>query len=545
MRTVTLPLILTLTPAALWAADIPLTSDVSQVTLYPQGATITRAVPFTIPVGQHDLILTDLPQSTPLASIRVAVDGASMGTITARNDFVPPRDDEINAAFDAAKTEVERLEQALRDGQANVQAIRLEIDAAEARVAFLRQIGEGDGVAKMDVTALRDLVGMIGDETLAARKTALDAQNRADAADRALKDTREALEKAHQVLAALVPEDKARAMLAVSVSSQTESKGTLTVTYNIAQAGWQPVYDLKLTRDTSALDIERGAFVYQATGENWQDVSLTLSTVRPSEQTTPGDIWPWLRRIEDPDQPRLQSKNRAAFDQMEMGAALDMAAEPAIVREEADAQFDGLAVTYNYPSPVSVASRADRVRLSLGTLTTKVDLQARAVPLMDQTAFLMASLTNDMGELILPSNEASFYIDGRYIGQQYLHLIPAGGEADLSFGPIDGLRLTRTVLDRNEGDRGIISKSNELTESVRIEVENLTGESWPINLLDRVPYSEQEDLEIAWQAQPRPTEQDVDGKRGVLAWEFTLPAGETQEITLDHDLEWPEGKVLR
>ncbi len=545
MRTVTLPLILTLTPAALWAADIPLTSDVSQVTLYPQGATITRAVPFTIPVGQHDLILTDLPQSTPLASIRVAVDGASMGTITARNDFVPPRDDEINAAFDAAKTEVERLEQALRDGQANVQAIRLEIDAAEARVAFLRQIGEGDGVAKMDVTALRDLVGMIGDETLAARKTALDAQNRADAADRALKDTREALEKARQVLAALVPEDKARAMLAVSVSSQTESKGTLTVTYNIAQAGWKPVYDLKLNRDTNALDIERGAFVYQATGENWQDVSLTLSTVRPSEQTTPGDIWPWLRRIEDPDQPRLQSKNRAAFDQMEMGAALDMAAEPAIVREEADAQFDGLAVTYNYPSPVSVASKADRVRLSLGTLTTKVDLQARAVPLMDQTAFLMASLTNDMGELILPSNEASFYIDGRYIGQQYLRLIPAGGEADLSFGPIDGLRLTRTVLDRNEGDRGIISKSNELTESVRIKVENLTGESWPINLLDRVPYSEQEDLEIAWQAQPRPTEQDVDGKRGVLAWEFTLPAGETQEITLDHDLEWPEGKVLR
>ena len=157
----------------------------------------------------------------------------------------------------------------------------------------------------------------------------------------------------------------------------------------------------------------------------------------------------------------------------------------------------------------------------------------------------MAAITNDMGELILPTSEASFYLDGRFVGQRYLDLIPAGGEADLSFGPVEGLRLTRRVLDRNEGDRGVITKSNELTEEVRIEVENLTGESWPVRLLDRVPYSEQEDLEITWTAQPRPTEEDVDGKRGVLAWTVEIAPGATQEIALSHRIEWPEGMQLR
>jgi Domain of unknown function (DUF4139) len=78
-----------------------------------------------------------------------------------------------------------------------------------------------------------------------------------------------------------------------------------------------------------------------------------------------------------------------------------------------------------------------------------------------------------------------------------------------------------------------------------LKVENLTDETWPVRLLDQVPYSEQEDLEITYSATPAPTETDVDGQRGILAWEFDLPAGATKEITLDHVISWPEGKVLQ
>ena len=538
-----LPIVLVFFPTFVLAEEIPLISDVTAVTLYPRGATVTREIPFVATAGQHELILTDLPQNTPLESVRVAVDGAVLGSLTVRKDFVPPRSDDDSAAFKVAEAEVERLEQALRDGLVGVERIRLEKQAAEARVNFLRQLGEGEGVAEMDVSALRDLVGMIGDETLSAQQVALDAQLRADAADRALKDLREELEKARRALLSLVPEDEARAMLAVSVSGDAPMQGKLTVTYNIWDAHWQPVYDVRLDRKAGELAIDRGAFVAQSTGENWQDAALALSTVRPSEQTAPGQIWPWQRRIEDPAQIRNKQLERVQSSAGLGYADEAVAAEP-MIAEEAEADFDGLAVTYRYPSPVSIASNADNVRISLGEVSTKVETVAQAVPLSDSNAFLMASMTNDVGELILPGS-AMFYLDGRFIGQQYLELIPAGAEADLAFGPIDGLRLTRTVLDRNEGDRGIISKSNELTEEVEIKVENLTGEEWPIRLLDRVPFSEQEDLEINWSAQPRPSEENVDGKRGILAWEFDLGAGESTLIELDHALEWPEGKVLR
>ncbi len=538
-------MVLALFPTLVMADDIPLTSHVSAVTMYPAGATVTREVPFSIEAGHHDLILTDMPRDTPLETVRVSVEGATMGSITVRDDFVPPREQATDAAFRDAKAKVERLEQELRDGMAGVEAIRLESKAAAARVAFLEKLGEGDAVEQLGVAALRDLIDMIGSETLSANKAALSARMRADEAELGLQDLRDELKKARQALKVLVPETEARAMLAVSVSGQAAADGVATITYTIRDAGWQPVYDVKLDRASGMVAFDRGAFIRQNSGENWEDIALTLSTVRPSERMTPGEIAPWLRRITDP----VEIEEGTGM-QLFTGGATGLSGEimPAPMAAEADAMaaaaYDGLAVTYSYPESVSIASGADHLRIALGQLSTEAELVARAVPLVDKTAYLVARIKNDMGELILPGQMMQ-YLDGRYIGLGQLALIPAGGEVDLGFGPIEGLLLTRTVVDRNEGDRGLITKSNEISEDVLIKVENLTAEPWTIQLRDRVPYAEQEDLEISWEAKPRPDTQDVKGMRGILEWKFGLLAHASKLITLNHILQWPEGKILR
>ncbi|QGY00271.1 mucoidy inhibitor MuiA family protein [Roseovarius faecimaris] len=542
-------LCLTLTsPVALFAGDIPVSSMVSAATLYPEGATITREAAFDAPAGEHRLILTDLPESTPLESIRVAVEGATMGSLTLREDYVPPRTDGPGAAIEAAEAEVDRQEIRLSQAQADIQAIRLEADAARARAAFLRQLGEGEGVAALDTAALRDLLGMIGEETLTALQTAHEAERRADLAARDLKDIEEELEQARQALRALVPEDEERALLAVTITSPEPTSGRLVITYNTYDSLWLPVYDLKLDRADEVLTFERGAFVAQGTGENWINVALTLSTVRPTERIAPWEVGPHLRRIYDPEEEaRARARAVAETDAM-LGAVGGAMEEPYIapaVEAAMSADFDGLAVTYTYPQPVSLASGADYLRLALDTLETDVEIKARAVPLNEDVAYLTAELTNDMNELILPTHLANFYLDGRFMGQSHLEMIPAGADADIAFGPIDGLRLTRTVLNRNEGDRGMLSRSTEQVEEVRIEIENLTGTGWDVDLIDRVPYSEQEDLEITWSADPMPDEQDIDGKRGVMEWELYVGADETSTVTLSHQMEWPEGQALR
>jgi len=531
-------------PCAVMADDIPLTSDVSAVTLYPQGATVQRTASFDAAAGQHDLILVDLPQDTDLATVRVKVAGAEMGGITTRRTAQPPRSERQTAAVEAARDEVERREEALGAARADIARVRLAVDAANAQAAFLGQLGQGDGIAAQEVSTLRELAQMIGQQTLEAREGAHDAARAATKAERALKDQIEALEEARQALAALVPEDEDRAMLAVSVTAADQTSGTLEVTYQTWNAGWAPVYDMTLTRETEgaagAIDIRRGAYIQQMTGENWQDVALTLSTVRPSGQTQPSPIDPLLRRIGAPEPAMRKEMLGAQMDSMAMSEA---APAPSSVIA-ATARFDGLSVSYEYAPPVSVASGTDALRIALGTLQTEASVHARAVPLYDSSAFLMAEFTNDMGEPILPG-ETHHYLGETYVGMTQGDLIAAGGESSASFGPIDGLRLTRTTLDREEGGSGLIRKSSDLTETVRIEVENLTDEAWPLRVLDRVPYSQQEDLRIDWQAEPRPTETDVEDQTGILSWEFDLAPGASRDLALEYDMQWPEDQVLQ
>lgn len=537
-----LPITLALLPGLPGAAEFHPVSNVTAVTVYPSGAEVTREASVDLPAGQHELILADLPRTTPLGSVRVEAEGMVLGSVTTRQDYVPPRDAQETAELAAARAEVDRLESRLREGEADVAAIRLEAEAARGQVDFLENLSANDGLAGLKAGALRDLARVIGAEGLAARRTAHDAERRAKTADRALDDLRAELKAARQAVEALVPETGPRAMLAVSVSAETPVSAQMRVRYVMNRAGWQPVHDFRLARDAARVDIARGALVRQATGENWRDVAMTLSTVRPAERSAPSDIQPWLRRIVDPE----KSRQKGAMPAVGAGFAGRVAGVmPEAAAKTATAEFDGLAVTYSYPDPVSVATGADRVRLALGTQEVAADLVAQAVPLRDSRAYLMARITNDTGTPLLRTREARFYRDGRFVGQRALDTIPAGGDAALAFGPVDGLRLTRLVPERSAGDRGVLSKSNALLESVSIEVENLTGESWPLRVLDRVPYSEQEDLQVDWQADPRPDTQDVDGKRGVLAWEFDLPPGATRAIRLDYDLRWPEGMDLR
>lgn len=541
MRGVSLALSLVLVASPALADDLPVTSRVSAATVYPEGAAVTREAAFSAPAGEHELILTDLPRDTPLASVRVAVDGARLGGVRTREDYVPPRQAEDGAEVQAARAEVARLEEALRAGRAEVADIRLEADAARARLRFLDGIGKAEGLAAQDPAALGDLVAMIGRETLEARRAEAGAERRADAAERALKDLVDKLSRARQALEALVPETGPRALLAVAIRTDAATEGQITVSYTVPQAGWQPLYDLHLARDEGRVRIERGAFVRQDTGENWRDIALTLSTRRPAQQGAPGEIHPWIPRLGDPDDIRPMPRVKGDGALMEITAPAAATAEADMARPE----FDGLLVRYAYPAPVSVATGADRVRLMLSPIEADAEIEARAVPLVDETAFLMARVTNSNEDVILPTSEARFYLDGRYVGQRRLPFAAAGAEMALSFGPIEGLTLKRVVKTRSEGDRGLINRASERRETVEITVENLTGESWPVTLLDRVPVSEEDDLRITWNARPDPDETDVEDKRGILAWRFDLEPGARRTITLDTRMSWPEGKVLR
>lgn len=539
-----LSLLLCTVPTFTFAEDIALTSRVTAATLYPEGGLITRSVPFEIAAGSHDLILPDLPQGIEPENLRIAVDGATLGAFTLRSDFVPPTDLEKSDAMIAAEDVIEAIEDDIQDAKDRAGDVRLIADSAKARIAFLEAIHESEDLASAGVDTLRDLVAMVGEETLSARQMASAARREIRDIDDKISDLQDDLADAQQALDALVPENKENQQLTVSVSAAHATTGELTITYlDTYNTAWRPQYDMHLTRgDDPTMLVKRSAFIGQSTGENWQDVAITLSTVAPNNRTEPRD--PYVRRYFIQEQVEVRPTVSSRSD-LSVLAAPVVEMEPVVIYEDtARANFDGPAVTYTFATPLSLASAADVVRISMDEITLDADIRARAVPSNDQTAFMMAHFTNTSGERILPS-DASFYVDGAFVGINGINNIAAGQDAELSFGPIEGLRLTHTILDQSDGDRGIISVSNERNVQTLLEIENLTGEPWETRIMGSVPYSEQEDLVIDWTAGPRVSEENVDGARGILAWDMTIDAGTKQSIRLDHVVSWPEGWELR
>ncbi|MDA5557304.1 DUF4139 domain-containing protein [Shimia sp. MMG029] len=533
----------TLLPFAspLSADIIPINAPVTAATLYSEGATVTRTVPFTAPEGAHELLITNLPENLDPTSVRVALDGATLGAITVRNNRTFPLDLPDSPALTVAKAARDVARDALRAVEDSKADALLTANAAKARLAFLATLKAPTETAASAETLLATLT-LINEQTLAIQKEIATIERDTRRFEQTLKGRQQDLQDAQKLVDALTPTLNENAMLSISITTQEATTGALTLTHLTDDAGWEPVYDLHLTTgDTPTLTLKRGAFIGQYTGEDWRDVAVTLSTSRPDAQTQPQTLWPNLRRIL-PQQEQLAY----ATDSRALKSAPAPMAEMAIMADTAAVDFgDGVNATYNYNTPVDLTSDADVLRIALDTLALTPTVYAHANPLYDETAFLMADVTNASEEIILPSENSSFYLNGTFIGASQMPLLAQGDKTDLSFGPINGLRLTETLVQRNTGDSGVITTRNDQTEERILTAENLTGQTWDLRLFGRVPYSEQEDLQITWQAAPAPTSEDVHGARGILMWERPLAAKETFTVTLSHELKWPTDMILR
>ena len=522
-------------------------ADITAVTIYPQGATVVRQVIFDVPAGTHEVIVPGLPVNTIAQALRVTPsDGVRIGALSLAKGRQPVTDDTPSDAVVAATAEVERLEQVLRDHDTAISMIRLAVMAAEEQVAFLRGLSNQDGLAATSPDDIRALAQLVGSETFAARQSALEAEVEAQAALRDRADDGELLDRARQALAALTAPVNQGAVLSLTVQTQTDGPVTLDISTIVGDAYWRPTYDLRLTRgDTPTLDIDRNVLVTQNSGEDWDGVALTLSTARPGGQSQAGEVYGIRRQIvseEDLQRDRAQ----AADSYGGLMAAPQMEVSPVVVLQEAGMYTNlmGANVTYTYGGEVTIRNGVDDLRLTLDTQTVTPDVWAAAAPMGDDSAYMVAELVNTTGEVLLPG-DALLIADGSLVGYTQLPLIAAGDDTKIGFGVIDGIRLNRIVPDRTEGDIGVLSRSNQQTETVVMTVENLTGEDWPIRLRDRIYYSDQDDLVVEYTASLPVSEQDPDGRRGVLEWQFDLAAGAKQEIRLEHSLTWPTGYVLR
>jgi len=98
-----------------------------------------------------------------------------------------------------------------------------------------------------------------------------------------IKKHQEAQTNIKKQLAELNVEEKTQSgEIKLKLNSDVATSLDLKIKYNIKNAGWFPIYDLKADKINSPINLEYKAHVFQNSGCDWADVNLVLSTSDPN-----------------------------------------------------------------------------------------------------------------------------------------------------------------------------------------------------------------------------------------------------------------------
>jgi len=524
------------------AADLPATSAVDAVTVYPDGASVTRLVTLDLPAGDNTAILKDFPLTLDPSSLRVEGEAGvrlTIGSIDAR----PPR-----AAPPANLPELDQRIEALRDERANLQGT---IDAANARRKFAERFadaspaGIGDKGEARPIAEWRAAFAAVGEEIASADTAIRDGKRKQRDLDREI--ARLEQDRAQK------PPNKLEVRIELAAAAAT--KATLRVTYAVRNARWTPLYDARLDTGAKdrkpALELVRRAEITQSTGEDWSDVALAVSTVRTARGGNAPDLKSLV--VQYPQAPRpvpaaaaLDQALPAAPARQQLRAFGGKSEEPVMEKadeQQAAADVSGFQVVFPLPGRVSLGTGEGAKSLRVSSASIAPDLAVRAAPVKDPTGFLEASFKQAEDAPLLPGR-VSIYRDGVFVGRGAMAAASKDETVRLGFGADDKVKIERTVLKRNEGSAGLIVTTSKTDErAFKTTIRN--GHDFPIRIAieDQLPVSENEEIQVEMlPSTTAPTATNLRDRRGVLEWAFDAKAGEVKDITFAWRIRWPKDK---
>ena len=530
------------------AKDMTVPSKVSEVTVYPRGAQIKRIATSEVPAGDNVIILNDLPAGLDSNSVRVSGTAGGQLEIGSVDVFQRPvYETEKAAERKKLERQIEKLGDevsALKEKAANANRQR-QILQALANRAMQPGVGSQANLT-ISATGLNELLTTV--EQRLARLSEITEQSRI--ANRELNRQIIELQKKMDELA---PGPVMKTIVAINLSATAKTSASFEIRYNVAQAGWRPVYDAKLKigkkARASTLQLVRRANVFQTTTDKWENISLVLSTARPSARTQVPVLQPYIigQIIQRPRLAKRSMEKRRTLRPMMVPAPAPEAMADAAIRvrkKRPMIRFSGFLAEYAIAGKVSVSNVGAEKNVVIDSQQYDTQVVAKAVPKRDLTAFLTAKFKVKGKSPYLPGT-VLLTRDGVFLGRSHLPELKPGQEFALSFGKDDFIRVTRTKVKQKAAESGFISKSNLRDLKFVTSIKNLHDFAMKVEVIDQIPYATHADIKVTMlNDTTKPDEVNVKKKRGIVAWRRTLKAGEKLTINFGYRVEWPKSMAI-
>lgn len=513
-------------------------SEIKNVTVFLSGASVTSSGSTTLDAGPQDVVFENLSQFIDANSIEAKGEGAfTILAVTFRTNYLnnQPKSKEIKQLEDSLET--------LQNKIYIQQNLRNVYESEEAMLLANKNIGgQNTGVNAAELEKIANI--------LRTRLTDLNTKEM----ECSLKEKKlnEEIAKVQNQLNELnAKRNKNTGEVVVSVTAPSAMNAKLTLTYNVYNAGWTPIYDLRAEGNNASVKLECRANVWQNTGVDWKNVKLNISTGNPSVSGTKPTLNPWwLSFYQKPISYKKYSKyesQKSVQPSMAEGAVsgavtkesyeeipeANYASDYTVVSESA------VTVEYEISIPYNIASDNKPHSVSIQSLNIPASYRYYCAPKLDPDAFLLAKITG-WDKYNLLSGNLNIFFEGTFVGKSFLETRTTSDTLDISLGRDKNVVVKRNLL-KDFSDKKIIGLNKKETRAYEIVVRNKKKAEIEIDIEDQIPLSTSNEIEIeALETGGAKYNKET----GLLTWNIKAATGEEKKFRFSFSVKYPKDKML-
>ncbi len=547
---------------------------ISKVTVYRGQALVTRQLDVDLPEGTVELAAGHLPEHIISESL-FAQTQAHARILSVRYRQRAMRED-TREDVKILDQKIQTLEQALDENTALSEHLANQWTMYESLKTYALQAKQTDlNRGTLTYEPIKNLADMIEAKGQAYLNKRLELNQSLNT----LKEDLELAQRKRSAITAHASRTEREAVIYVQCTKP--GPASLELSYLVRHAHWQQQYNLRALPSDSRVSVEYNAVVNQNSGENWEDVSISLSTAEPTMASSPPVLAPvrvGLTRhvaMQQQEQSRASipmekikqnvfarrqnSKQGLAANQILNALAEDnqilvlnnSAPQVHKMQQAIDniMRIEGISVTYELPGKLTLPSRNDQQLVSITTMTSPAEFTLIASPLLTDYVYLQANVHNNSQTVFLPG-PASVFKNNQFVGKSEVPLITIGETFTAGFGADSQVHVAHALDNKQSRIQG----GNRIdTFKYQVALSNYKATSVKLRLLDRLPYSDDTSIKIELtQNQPALSQDkdyiEADKKKGILQWDLVLTPhtieDKAQKIDYTYTMEYDKNMQI-
>ncbi len=512
--------------------SVPVTSKIEEVTLFRQGAQIERSAEIQFNSTIQQFVFSGLPASLNPQSLQ----------LSGKGDFVILSiSHAINHLEEEQNVTLKQLLEAIEDVKDKIALENLTLSIKKEELELLRANraikGEQTTLKMME---LKEALEFFRQQMTQLRKSEYESGKK-------LEEYKKTLQRLEDQMSGFREKyNRPTSKVIVDVACTTSGKGKLTLRYFVDNAGWLPVYDIRVKNTESPLSFVYKAQMQQNSGEDWNNVQLRFSTGNPTLQLQKPTLYPWYINFH---QPAVYSASNAYPQRMRsavMHATEEVAMEDAagssshkFKSSAVKISENNTTVEYTLPAPYTLLSNGEESSVELTSKTLPAQYKYAAVRKLNPMVFLTADITQ-WEDLNLLAGNASLYFEQSFVGKTYIDPRAIQDTLTLSLGNDPNITVTR-VKGKNYQSKNFLGNTRTDEREWLLTVKNNKKSPIKLTLEDQIPVSTHQDITV--QA-INVSDGNYNKEKGSVVWNFDLQPAESKSVTLKYSVKYPKKETL-